>query len=58
MQCIMPGWCLPAPCLLLQVASLKQKLVLVLNKTKNDNQLIAALREELAAATRKPSVAG
>jgi negative regulator of genetic competence, sporulation and motility len=46
-----------APCWL-QVASLKQKLVVVLNKTKNDNQLIAALREELAAATRKPSVAG
>jgi len=37
---------------MLQVAGLKDKLSVVLSKTKNDDRLIAALRSELVAATR------
>lgn len=39
----------------MQLASLRQKLQVVLNKTKNDDALIQALRHELVLAARSES---
>jgi len=41
-----------------QLLALKDKMAVVLRKTKNDDQLITALRAELAAAVRAGGGAG